>query len=96
MILDENHPALSGNSDFDELQNSKILLIEVDKAIAALLSGGSQSYTVDTGQTQFTVTKNDLGKLNTMRETLINQIDYYENKLGINRGPGMTRVVPTW
>ncbi|MDR1389177.1 MAG: hypothetical protein LBJ31_04300 [Treponema sp.] len=96
MIIDENHPALSGHSDYDELQNSKILLIEVDKAIAVLLSGGSQSYTVDTGQTQLAVTKNDIGKLNTMREGLISRIEYYENKLGIGKGPGMTRVVPLW
>jgi hypothetical protein len=96
MIIDSDSPALQGDAVADELQNSKILLITVDKAIKALVSGGSASYTVDTGQTQWTATKNDIGKLNTMRQSLLNDIQKLESVIANRNGPSLVQVVPLW
>lgn len=79
----------------DELENSKILLNEIEKAIYALTvdvakSGGVQSYTLNTGQDSQTVTRADIGSLYMRRDNLIKLIDDLERKLGLH---GAARVI---
>lgn len=91
MLISEK---ISGSvSDFwsDELENAKIILIEVEKAIMALTSdmassGGVQSYTLNTGQDSQTVTRADISQLYAKREALLKSIDDLERKLGLHGG----------
>lgn len=88
-------------SDFwnDELENAKILLVEVEKAIKALTSdmvssGGVQSYTLNTGQDSQTVTRADISQLYAKREALLKSIDDLERKLGLHGGARI--IVPAY
>ena len=77
MVIDESHPALQGdpkNFIQDEIKNSKILLYEIDKAIAYLTKNKYSRYTLDTGQDQLTVWHQDLPSLYDRRASLLNQI----------------------
>lgn len=79
----------------DELDNAKILLVEVEKAILALTtdlgtSGGVQSYTLNTGQDSQTVTRADVSQLYAKRESLIKNINDLERMLGLH---GAARVI---
>jgi len=77
----------------DELQNARVLLVQVEKAIFAL-GNGVQEYTIDTGQTRQTVKRSDLEQLRAMRNDLLGQIATLESRLGISsRAP---QVVPLW
>lgn len=83
----------------DELENEKILLIEVEKAIKALTSdmvssGGVQSYTLNTGQDSQTVTRADVSQLYAKREALLKSIDDLERKLGLHGGARI--IVPAY
>ncbi|GHU13999.1 hypothetical protein FACS1894161_4410 [Spirochaetia bacterium] len=85
-LINPNHPALQGNpGDFwkEELDNSKILLYEINKAIDYLTKNKYARYSVDTGQDNFTVQYSDLPALYTRRDNLLEQIENFENKLGI-------------
>ena len=88
-------------SDFwnDELENAKILLVEVEKAIKNLTtdmvsSGGVQSYTLNTGQDSQTVTRADISQLYAKREALLKNIDDLERKLGLHGGARI--IVPAY
>lgn len=79
----------------DELDNAKILLIEVEKAIKALTSdmvssGGVQSYTLNTGQDSQTVTRADISQLYARRAELQKNINDLERMLGLH---GAARVI---
>ena len=79
----------------DELDNAKILLIEVEKAIKALTSdmvssGGVQSYTLNTGQDSQTVTRADISQLYAKRAELQKNINDLERMLGLH---GAARVI---
>ena len=83
----------------DELENAKILLVEVEKAIKALTSdmvasGGVQSYTLNTGQDSQTVTRADVSQLYAKREALLKSIDDLERKLGLHGGARI--IVPAY
>lgn len=96
----ENHPALEGDvNQFwkDELNNSRILLYELDKAIYSLSQKGIYSYSINTGQDSQNVTRYDLPQLYTRRRDLIKQIEELEIKLGIG-GPEVSvyQVTPVW
>jgi hypothetical protein len=99
-LITENHPALSGESEKfwdDELNNSRILLFELDKAIFAFNHKNVQQYTIDDGQDHITVHKYDLPSLYDKREKLIKQIQELEAKLG--KDPPVQKVfqvVPLW
>ena len=83
MVIDKNHPALQGNQkDFikDEIDNSKILLYEIDKAITYLTKNKYSRYTIDTGQDQMSVQYHDLPSLYDRRAALIDQIGELENQ----------------
>lgn len=99
-LIDENHPALSGDpKQFwkDELSNSRILIYELDKAIHALTKKEIRQYTINTGQDAQTVTRQDLPALYDRREKLLKQIEELEITLG-EREPdaGAYQVKPEW
>lgn len=79
----------------DELENAKILLVQVEKAIHALTadlgtSGGVLSYTLNTGQDSQTVTRADVSQLYAKRESLLKNINDLERMLGLH---GAARVI---
>jgi hypothetical protein len=80
----------------DELKNSRVLLFELDKAILAIERGGDESYTIDTGQTTFTVRKQNLPETIRQRASLISQIQSILAALEIldSAGSNFTQVVP--
>ena len=85
MLIDKDHPALQGgNKDFikDEIDNSRILIYEIDKAIIFLTKNKYSRYTIDTGQTQMSVQYNDLAALYDRRKDLLDQIAAMENQSG--------------
>lgn len=75
------------------LDNLETIIIAYDDAILALLTGGAQSYTLDTGQTRQTVTKLNLAELQRTRESLYNQYVTLEARL---KGTGVVNVGPAW
>jgi hypothetical protein len=96
-LIAENHPALSGDpKQFwrDELNNSRILLYELDKAIHALTKKEITHYTINTGQDSQTVTRHDLPNLYTRRAALLNEIQNLEDR--VNPKPKLVQVVPEW
>jgi hypothetical protein len=76
-LIEADNPALSGNDrQFwqDELQNTRILLFEYDKAILKLERGEAESYTIDTGQTTITYRYQNLPELIKQSSALIKRI----------------------
>lgn len=102
LIIDEEARIEESQDKFwhDELENSKILLNEVNKAIFALTkdvsaSGGVQSYTLNTGQDSQTVTRADLSSLYRIRKELLSVVTDLEKKLGL-RGSAARIIVPAF
>jgi hypothetical protein len=101
-IIDADNPALSGNNrQFweDQLKNSRILLFELDKAILALERQEIERYTLDTGQSTVTVSRQNLPELIKQRGALLKQVEDIKSILESidNQGRGaFTRVVPAW
>jgi hypothetical protein len=76
-LIEPGNPAICDNEKQfweDQLKNTHILLFELDKAILALERGNEESYTVDTGQTTFTVHQKNLPELIRQRASLISQM----------------------
>jgi hypothetical protein len=76
-LIEADNAALSGNDrQFwqDQLQNSRILLFELDKAILALERQEVESYTFDTGQNTTTVRRQNLPELIKQRAALLKQV----------------------
>jgi hypothetical protein len=74
------------------IERTKELIVKVEDAIDALTVGAVASYTLDTGQTRQTVTKQSIG-------TLRLQLDQLENRLSTlqaRRCGASTRVIPGW
>jgi hypothetical protein len=98
-LIEPENPAVSGNEKQfweDQLKNTRILLFELDKAILALERGEEESYTVDTGQTTFTVHQKNLPELIRQRASLISQMGSISATLeAINSAGGnFVQVVP--
>jgi hypothetical protein len=95
-----DHPALSGGSDQfwrDELNNSKILLYELDMAIYSFNHKNIQEYTYNDGQNHITVHKYDLPSLYDRREHLIKTIQDLEIMIEDNEPVQKSvQVVPAW
>lgn len=82
----------------DELENSRTLLEQVDRAIYVLSQKmtdgqGVIEYTIDTGQNRQTVKRADLNSLQLQRNSLIEIIDDLERKLGLHGSP-CRQIVP--
>lgn len=78
------------------LQNDKILLDGINRAIVAFTSsegaGGISEYTIDTGQDRQTVKRTDLASLYARRDKLIDEINRIEAAL--YGGSRWSQVVP--
>lgn len=59
----------------DRLDAVKAQIIAYDAAITAIVEGGAQSYTLDTGQSKQTVTKLDIHRIQVILQSLENK--YY-------------------
>lgn len=57
-----------------KIETLKAIIDAYDSAIIALVGGGVQSYTLDTGQTRQTVTKMDILSLQSKRSSLYNEL----------------------
>jgi hypothetical protein len=98
-LIEAENPAISGNDrQFwqDQLQNSRVLLFELDKAILALERQELESYTFDSGQTTQTVRRQNLPELIRQRAALIKQVTDITALLDAldNAGNNFTQVVP--
>lgn len=99
MLIGERTGESVGKFWADELENARILLSEVEKAILALTtdfggSGGVQSYTLNTGQDSQTVTRADLSSIYALRSRLLAEIDALERRLGLHGGARV--IVPAY
>ena len=72
---------------------AKLLVEKYETAIDALLTGGIQEYTLDTGQSRTKVTRLDLPKLEDALERLENRIAGLENR---RNGSGALIAGPAW
>ncbi len=64
-----------------QIEATKTLITAYNAAILALIEGGVQSYTLDTGQTRQTVTKLDLDHLEKRLDSLMNRCATLEARL---------------
>jgi hypothetical protein len=97
-IIDPDSPAASETSLSyweSELKNARILLYKYDEAIAALADAGVKSYTLDTGQSSQSVTRQDMAMLTERRRELMAQVRQLEQYLGVGK-PGALNVFPGW
>lgn len=71
---------------------TKALIVAYEDATTALVSGGVQSYTLDTGQSRQTVTRFDLVMLNNTLDSLYNRLVTLQARLD----GGSVNVRPAW
>ncbi len=64
---------------------TEIAIVAYEDAMIAL-STGSQTYSLDTGQTRQTVTKANLSEMRNALAELENRLDVYRAKLGLGNG----------
>jgi hypothetical protein len=98
-LIEPENPAISGNEKQfweDQLKNTRILLFELDKAILALERGSEDSYTLDTGQTTFTVHQKNLPELIRQRASLVSQMESISATIETlnSAGDNFVQVVP--
>lgn len=74
------------------LTKTEALIVAYEDAILAISSGAALSYTIDTGQTRQTVTKQQLGSL----QRTLNSLESRRAVLRAQLGCGTVRVVPNW
>jgi len=60
------------------------------------LQDDKKTYNMDTGQTTINVTRHDLASLMNQQKDVASQIEYLEDKLGLNHQPRMFQGVPLW
>lgn len=65
----------------ERIAATKAAIVAYEEAILALSSGAVYSYTLDTGQTKQTVTKQQLSSLKDILGSLENRLQYLQNKL---------------
>ncbi|GHU24447.1 hypothetical protein FACS1894164_11110 [Spirochaetia bacterium] len=71
---------------YDQLNETKSLLLDLNRAIRALSLNEIKSFSINTGQTTQNVTRQDLPALLQSRERVIKQILDLESLLGIGTG----------
>jgi len=72
---------------------TKALIVAYEDALLAISSGAVESYTLDTGQSRQTVTKTNLGTLQSSLDGLYNRCATLEARLN---GSGTTTSIPCW
>ncbi len=76
----------------DRIDATKALILKYETAIDAVVSGGVESYTLDTGQSRQTVTKINLSTFETKYESALNRLATLEarrNAMGVLFGRGV-------
>jgi hypothetical protein len=71
----------------------KAQIAAYNAAILAVTVGGISSYELETGQTRQKVTRQDVGRLQSAIDTLLNQLTTLEARLC---GSGGVHYVPSW
>lgn len=77
----------------DRITAIKAMIVAYEDAVMALVTGGVQSYTLDTGQSKQTVTKQDVTNLQEAIDGLMNQLAVYQARL---TGNGTLIGRPSW
>lgn len=72
---------------------TKAQIIAYEDAVTALVGGGVQSYTLDTGQSRQTVTRLDLHTMQNKIDSLYNRLSTLEARLN---GSGTVTARPAW
>lgn len=76
----------------DRIEATKLQIAAYEDAVLALASTDVQSYSLDTGQTNQTVTKKDVTKLNNVINSLYNKLTTLEARVY----GGQVTVRPCW
>ena len=76
----------------DRITATKAAIVAYEDALTAFATTNTQSYTLNTGQTQQSVTRADIGKINKIIDSLYNRCATLEARL--NGGTSM--VIPSW
>jgi hypothetical protein len=86
---------MAGLNDFwiERIEALKAAIVAHEAAIAALTTGGMQSYELESGQTRQKVTMSNLGSLRTNLNQLMNDLSVLEARVC---GTAALRVVPGW
>ena len=94
-------PALSGNDTEtyaehleNEYQNLKNLVFQYDEAIAAILTGGHQSYQLDTGQSMQRVTRFNIKEIQEMRDVAAGKLA--DLAVRLRKTAGQKQGLPAW
>ena len=94
-------PALSGNNTEtyaehleNEYQNLKNLVFQYDEAIAAILTGGHQSYQLDTGQSMQRVTRVNIKEIQEMRDIAAGKLA--DLAVRLRKTKGQIQALPAW
>ena len=84
---------LSGDFLQGRIDATKELITAYEDAIAAIATGGVETYTLDTGQTRQTVTKQNLKDMNESLDGLYNRLS---TLCARQNGSGSTHIRPAW
>ena len=76
----------------ERIAETKLQIVAYEDAVAALASG-VQSYSLNTGQSQQSVTRTNLKDINAVLDSLYNRLVTLEARL---TGNGVTRIRPAW
>ncbi len=77
----------------ERIASTKAIIIELETAMANLVSGAILSYTLDTGQTRQTVTRLEISSLKNVINSKYNLLSILEARL---TGGGVITVNPVW
>ena len=77
----------------ERIEKTKATIIIYEDAIDALITGGVEEYTLDTGQSRQTVKKLDIDKLQSVLDSLYNRLCTMQARL---TGGGTVTVRPCW
>ena len=76
----------------DRITATKAAIVAYEDALTAFATTNTQSYTLNTGQTQQSVSRGDIGKINKIIDSLYNRCATLEARLN----GGTTMVKPAW
>ena len=65
----------------ERITQTKATIIAYETAIDAIILGGAESYTLDTGQTRQVVTKLDIADLQSTLDSLLNRLTILQKRL---------------
>jgi len=75
------------------LEKTEALIVQVEDAILQLSTGAIQSYSLDTGQSRSSYTKQSIGQLKNLLSALENRRAAYRSRLGCG---GSKQLAPGW